>query len=131
MNALFAVRPFKPAVEDRIWQQGLTMFSQRKIGFALATVLVLAGCADRADPLQVSETLARPCLGEDRIDRPCHKNRSWGNNDPAGQSRTAGGFGLLALPIALLVATYDIVDAPNQANRAAARRVLLEDQRPR
>jgi hypothetical protein len=125
LYALFVVRPFKPAVNDRIWQQGLTMFSQRKIGFALATVLVLAGCADRADPLQASEPFTRPCLGNERTERSCYQNRA------LDDSFRFAGTGLLAFPIALLVAGYNAVDAPNQANRAAARRVLLEDQRPR
>ena len=101
------------------------MFSQRKIGFALVTVLVLAGCADRADPMQVSEPFTRPCLGNERTERSCHQNRA------LDDSFRFAGTGLLAFPIALLVAGYNAVDAPNQGNRAAARRVLLEDQRPR
>ena len=104
------------------------MTSFVRTSLALCAIVLFFGCADRAEVPQQAEPFTRPCLGDERIEQKCYNNRSLDNSSGFG---LAGGFGLLALPVALLVAGYNTATAPSRADQAAARRVIQDETRAR
>ena len=104
------------------------MTSFMRASLALCTIILLFGCADRAEVPQQAEPFTRPCLGDERVARRCYNNRSIDNSSGFG---IAGDFGLLMLPVALLVAGYNTATAPSRADQAAARRVIQDETRAR
>ena len=104
------------------------MTSFVRTSLALCAIVLFFGCADRAEVPQQAEPFTRPCLGDERVERRCYNNRSLDNSSGFG---IAGNFGLLALPVALLVAGYNTATAPSRADREAARRVIQDETRAR
>ncbi len=104
------------------------MTSFVRTSLALCTIMLLFGCADRAEVSQQAESFTRPFLGDERVERRCHNNRSLDNSSGFG---LAGDFGLLMLPVAILVASYNTATAPSRADREAARRVIQDETRAR
>jgi hypothetical protein len=100
------------------------MTSFVRTSLALCAMVLLFGCADPAEMPQGTGRHTQPCLGNERFDRRC-------DEDGRRMNSGAGGWGLLALPVALIAAGYYNATAPSRADQAAARRVIQDETRAR
>ncbi len=88
-----------------------------RICVAISAVVLVSACADPAEMPQGTGRVTRACVGDERFDRRC-------DDEGRRMNSGAGGWGLLALPVALIAAGYYNATAPSRADREAARRVI-------